>query len=177
MQLLVSEVTGKPFPQHMTEAVLGPVGMNSSTYEQPLPQDRASQTASGYYSDGKAVSGRWHVYPEMAAAGLWTTPTDLARFAIEIQQSLAGRSNKVISQEMTRQLLTVQMGSSGLGLALSGSGTARRFGHNGRDEGFDATLLALVEGGQGVVVMINKNDNSRVLGRIVEFVARKYNWP
>ena len=82
--------------------------MSHSTYEQPLPPARAAQTASGYYADRSAVSGKWHVYPEMAAAGLWTTPTDLARFAMEVQQSLAGKSNKVISQAMTRQQLTAR---------------------------------------------------------------------
>ncbi len=120
MQLLVSDVTGKPFAQYMSEAVLGPVGMSHSTYEQPLPPARAAQTASGYYADRSAVSGKWHVYPEMAAAGLWTTPTDLARFAMEVQQSLAGKSNKVISQAMTRQQLTAQMNDFGLGLGALG---------------------------------------------------------
>ena len=138
MQQLVVDVTGKSFPEYMREAVLGPVGMTRSTYRQPLPPERAAETASGYFADGSAVPGKWHVYPEMAAAGLWTTPTDLARFAIEVQQSLAGKSNKVLSQAMTRQQLTVQKGDYGLGFALSGSGAGRTFGHNGRDEGFDA---------------------------------------
>ncbi len=103
MQQLVSDVTGKPFAQYMSETVLGPIGMTRSTYQQPLPPDRATQTASGHSANRRAVEGKWHVYPEMAAAGLWTTPTDLARFAIEIQQSLAGKSSKVLSQATTRQ--------------------------------------------------------------------------
>ena len=177
MQLLVTDVTGNPFPQYMSEAVLGPIGMSRSTFQQPLPADRALQTASGYLADRSAVSGKWHVYPEMAAAGLWTTPTDLARFAIEIQQSLAGKSNKVISQAMTRQQLTVRMKDYGLGLALTGTGAARTFGHNGRDQGFDASMLAFAETGQGLVVMINANDNSGMMNRIVDAVARKYKWP
>jgi hypothetical protein len=177
MQLLVSDVTGKPFAQYMSEAVLGPVRMSHSTYEQPLPPARAAHTASGYYPDRSAVSGKWHVYPEMAAAGLWTTPTDLARFAMEVQQSLAGKSNNVISQAMTRQQLTAQMNDFGLGLGLSGSGVARTFGHNGRDEGFDAMMLAFAETGQALVVMINANDNSGMMNRIVQAVARKYKWP
>jgi CubicO group peptidase (beta-lactamase class C family) len=177
MQLLVTDVTGKPFPQYMSEAVLGPIGMSSSTFQQPLPADRALQTASGYLADRSAVSGRWHVYPEMAAAGLWTTPTDLARFVIEIQQSLAGKSNKVISQAMTRLQLTVRMNDYGLGLAVSGTGAARTFGHNGRDEGFDALMRAFAETGQALVVMINANDNSGMMNRIVQAVARKYKWP
>ena len=147
--------------------------MTSSTFQQPLPPDRGALTASGYYRDRSPVSGKWHVYPEMAAAGLWTTATDLARFASEIQQSLAGRSNTVLSQGMTRQLLTEQVGGSGLGLGLSGSGVSRTFSHNGRDEGFDALMLAFAEGGRGVVVMINANDNSGMMNRLVDFVALK----
>jgi CubicO group peptidase (beta-lactamase class C family) len=177
MQQLVADVTGKSFPEYMNQTVLAPVGMTRSTYQQPLPPDRAAQTAAGYRADRSAVAGKWHVYPEMAAAGLWTTPTDLARFAIEIQQSLAGKSNKVLSQAMTRQQLTAQKGDFGLGLALSGSATARTFGHNGRDEGFDALMLAFAETGQGVVVMINANDNGPTMNRIVDFVAGKYKWP
>jgi CubicO group peptidase (beta-lactamase class C family) len=178
MQLLVTDVTGKSFPGYMSEAVLRPIGMSRSTYQQPLPADLAAQTASGYYADRSAVSGKWHVYPEMAAAGLWTTATDLAKFAIEIQQSLAGKSNKVLSQAMTREQLTdVSKSDYGLGLALSGSGVARTFGHNGRDAGFDARLLAFAETGQGLVVMINANDNSGMMNRIEAAVGRKYNWP
>lgn len=177
MQQLVIDVTGQRFPQYMQEAVLGPAGMRSSTFDQPLSADRAAQTASGYHANRSAVAGRWHVYPEMAAAGLWTTPSDLARFAIAIQQSATGKSNTLLSQAMTRQLLTVEKGGMGLGLALSGQGATRRFGHNGRDAGFDALMQAYAETGQGVVLMINANDNSSFKNGIVQFIARKYQWP
>jgi CubicO group peptidase (beta-lactamase class C family) len=178
MQLLVADVTGKPFDQYMKEAVLVPLGMTSSTYQQPLPPDRAALTASGHYADRSPVSGKWHVYPEMAAAGLWTTATDLATFAIETQQSLAGKSSKVLSQAMTREQLTdVSHSDYGLGLAVSGTGAARTFGHNGRDAGFDAMMLAFAETGQGLVVMINANDNSGMMSRITTAVERTYKWP
>jgi CubicO group peptidase (beta-lactamase class C family) len=177
MQQLVVDVTGKLFPVYMSEAVLGPIGMTRSTYWQPIPPDRAGETASGHNADGSEVPGRWHVYPEMAAAGLWTTPTDLARFAIEVQQSLKGKSNKVLSKKMTRQQLTVQKGDYGLGFTLSGTGAARTFGHGGRDEGFDALMLAYAETGQGLVLMINANEDSGIRNRILEFVGRKYGWP
>ena len=177
MQQLVSDVTGKPFQEYMANAVLTPLGMSQSTYQQPLPAARAAETASGFFANRSAVAGRWHVYPEMAAAGLWTTPSDLARFAIEVQQALAGKSHRVLSQAMTRQQLSAQMNNFGLGLALSGTGSARTFGHNGRDEGFDAQMLAFAETGQGVVIMINANDNSRMMSLIVDVVARKNKWP
>src|SRR5947199_1476359 len=82
MQQMIIELTGKPFPRFMEDAVLGPLGMNESTYEQPLPADKAKLTATGHSRDRSPIKGRWHIYPEMAAAGLWTTASDLARFAI-----------------------------------------------------------------------------------------------
>jgi len=178
MQLLIADATGKRFDQYMSETVLAPLGMTSSTYQQPLPADRAALTAAGHYDDRSPVSGKWHVYPEMAAAGLWTTATDLAKFAIEIQQSIAGKSNKVLSPAMTREQLTeVKQSNYGLGLGLSGTGAARTFGHNGRDEGFDAQMVAFTETGQGMVVMINANDNSGMMNRISAAVGRRYHWP
>jgi len=177
MQQMMIDVTGKPFPEFMQETVLTPLRMEASTYEQPLPKDRVAAAATGYYANGKQVEGKWHIYPEMAAAGLWTTASDLARFAIDIQQALAGKSNPVISQSMTRQMLTVQKGGSGLGLGLEGSGKTLRFSHGGRDEGFDAFMMAYAASGQGVVIMINANDNSGAVNRMVEAVRREYHWP
>ena len=98
MQQMIIDVTGKPFPRFMQEAVLGPLGMNESTYEQPLPAEKAKLTATGHYRDRSPVKGRWHIYPEMAAAGLWTTASDLARFAIGVQEALAGKSDKTLSR-------------------------------------------------------------------------------
>jgi CubicO group peptidase (beta-lactamase class C family) len=177
MQQLMIDVTHEPFPRFMQETVLGPIGMTSSSFEQPPSPGRAARTASGYYADRTPVRGRWHVYPEMAAAGLWTTPTDLARFAIEIQQTLAGGGHGVISPAMARQYVTEQNGGSGLGILVSGSGRELRFSHGGRDEGFDAQLTAFAETGQGAVIMINANDNSRLTSRILRFLARAYDWP
>jgi CubicO group peptidase (beta-lactamase class C family) len=176
MQQLVMDVTGRTFPDYMRDAVLKPLGMTSSTYEQPLSAALAAKTASGYYTSRQPVSGKWHVYPEMAAAGLWTTPSDLARYAIGVQQMLTGKSS-VLSAEMARQMLTEQKGSYGLGPGVAGSGRTLRFSHGGRDEGFDAFLVAYAETGDGLAIMVNANDNSRAVSRIINFIARKYNWP
>jgi CubicO group peptidase (beta-lactamase class C family) len=177
MQQLMIDVTGQPFPVYMRQAVLGPIGMTHSTFEQPPPAPFAAATAAGQYDDQQPVKGRWHVYPEMAAAGLWTTPSDLARFAIEVQESYTGRSSKVISPAMSRRMLTEEKNGDGLGVFLQGTGRTLLFNHGGRDDGFDASLNALAESGQGLVVMINANDNSGMMNRIVGFVAKKYAWP
>ena len=177
MQQMVLDVTGQPVPDVMLKSVLEPIGMARSSYEQPLPPAMAAKTAGGHYSDRSLVPGRWHIYPEMAAAGLWTTPSDLARFAIEVQRAYTGKSSKVISPSMARQMLTNEKDGDGLGLFLLDTGRALRFNHNGRDDGFDTELTATANTGQGVVIMINANDNSRMVSRIRNFVARQYHWP
>src|SRR5207237_4700098 len=100
------EVTGKPFPQILHDLVLQPVAMTHSTYEQPLPKSLAGFAATPYRSGGEPVKGGPHTYPEMAPAGLWTTPSDLARLAIEVQNEYAGKSRKVLSPEIMKQLRT-----------------------------------------------------------------------
>jgi CubicO group peptidase (beta-lactamase class C family) len=176
-QLLVMDVTGKSFPQFMQEAVLSKLQMTHSTYQQPLPKELLPQAAAGHSPKGEAIKGKRHTYPEMAAAGLWTTPTDLARFAIEIQKSRAGKSNKVLSTEMISQMLTVQSGDYGLGIGLGGSGKALHFGHGGSNEGFRCMMFAYAETGQGAVVMTNGERGGQLGDEILHSIAKEYGWP
>jgi CubicO group peptidase (beta-lactamase class C family) len=177
LQQMILDVISEPFPRFMHTTVLEPLGMSRSSFEQPLDSERAAAAATGYYADGKAVPGKWHIYPEMAAAGLWTTASDLARFAIGIQQAFNGTQNRVISQATARQMLAPQIENVGLGLFLEGKGKTLRFRHGGRDEGFDCEMLAFAETGQGAVVMINANDDSGAIARVLEAIARQYRWP
>ena len=143
MQLLMTEVTGKAFPALMQELVLSKIGMKNSTYEQPLPDGKAPQAATGHRGNGNQVTGKWHTYPEIAAAGLWTTPTDLAKFALEVQQAYAGKSRNVLSQAMTRQFLTKQSGEYGLGIGLGGAITVKMASWLTGRFGWQTALLCL----------------------------------
>jgi CubicO group peptidase (beta-lactamase class C family) len=177
MQLLMTDITGEPFPALMRRLVLDPVGMTSSTYEQPLPASRAADAATGYRSAERAVAGRYHTYPEMAAAGLWTTPTDLARLVIEVQRSLAGTSNRVLSREVTTSMLTRGVGLHGLGPGIDGAGDTARFGHGGANEGFRAMFTGFATRSQGAVVMTNSDGGMGLVGEIMQAIAREYGWP
>ncbi|HMG04080.1 MAG TPA: serine hydrolase domain-containing protein [Chthoniobacterales bacterium] len=178
MQQMVIDVTRKPFAQFMDETVLKPLGMSSSTYSQPLPDDMAARAAKGYGGIfNQPVEGDWHIYPEMAPAGLWTTAADLARFAIGIQKSVSGQSNPVISQPLTQEMLTSQKNNDGLGLFLKSSGKTLRFGHDGADAGFDALMKAYAYQGKGAVVLINKNDDWKAMSEILSVIAEQYRWP
>jgi CubicO group peptidase (beta-lactamase class C family) len=174
-QQLMMDVTGKPFPELLRETVLDKIGMSDSTYEQPLPPARAAMTANGTYSDGKPVHGRWHIYPEMAAAGLWTTSTDLAKFAIEIAQSRHGKSNRVLSQKVTEEMLTEVKNGAGLGFFVEKENPGQ-FGHNGSDEGFQALLTMNSESGKGVAIMADSDNGINVANLVLRSVAKEYAW-
>lgn len=175
-QLAIMDIEKKPYPKIAEETVLGPLNMTSSTYSQPLPDQIRKKAASGHRNNGKPVEGKIHVYPEMAAAGLWTTPTDLARFAIEVQLSLNGKSNKVLSKETTAKMVTPFVGDTvGLGFFIEKHGAAIYFGHGGADEGFRAQLLVNRDKGYGAVVMVN-SDNAQIINEIFRGIAREYKW-
>ena len=175
VQQLLVDVTGKPFPALMSELVLGPLGMTDSTFEQPLPTDLAGQAATAHGQDGQPIPGRYHTYPEMAAAGLWTTPTDLAKFLVEVQRALAGQS-RIIPAASAREMTTLVMGDYGLGLTLSGTAATARFGHGGSNAGFQCVMTAFVSGGHGVVIMTNGERGGRLANEVTRAVAREYDW-
>jgi CubicO group peptidase (beta-lactamase class C family) len=177
MQQLLVDVTKKPFPTLMQELVLGPAGMTSSTYEQPLPAARAGEAARAHGGDGAVVPGGWHVYPEMAPAGLWTTPTDLSRWAIAITEARAGRSTALLSRAMTTQMLTAQKGEVGLGPFVGGTGRNFHFGHGGANEGFHSELVMYPELGMGAAVMTNGDGGPLLIREILRGIAAEYGWP
>jgi CubicO group peptidase (beta-lactamase class C family)/imidazolonepropionase-like amidohydrolase len=177
MQQLLIDVSGRPFPELMRARVLDPLGMTHSTYEQPLPKRLLGGAASGHRSDGTVVKGKWHTYPEMAAAGLWTTPSDIARYAIHVSLSAAGRSNGVLSRAAAGQMLTVQSGTYGLGPSLGGQGRDASFSHGGANEGFRGFFIAFPERGQGAVIMTNSDAGGALASEILRAIAEECDWP
>ena len=153
LQLLLSDVTQKPVPQLLEELVLRPIGMTHSTFEEPLPGGLWPSAATPYRPDGTPVKGGWHNYPEITPAGLWSTPSDLALMAIEVQNEYAGKSSKILSSEMVHEMLKHQKDDWGLGFALEAPGHKLRFSHGGSNEGFRCTWQAYTEApGQGTVL-------------------------
>jgi CubicO group peptidase (beta-lactamase class C family) len=173
LQLVVEDVTNRAFEDYMAEAVLGPVGMTHSTFAQPLPEDRWNDAAAGHRSDGSRVAEGWHVYPEKAAAGLWTTPTDLARLAVAVQRALRGESNALLSRTMTGTMLAPVQNEYGLGFATQPE--SGRFGHGGANAGFRATLAAFRDG-RGLVIMTNSDEGAAVAEELMMAIAREHGW-
>jgi CubicO group peptidase (beta-lactamase class C family) len=176
MQLALTDLTGKPFAELMQEKVLGPLGMTNSSYEQPPVGDLAERTARAHDGQGKAMNVKWHVYPEQAAAGLWTTPSDLARFAIEVQLANRWGQGKVLSQATVKEMLApTGMGPFAVGFSVEKKGEGWYFSHSGGNWGFLCDLQAHVRKGYGVVVMIN-GSSFQIINEIEARVAAAYGW-
>ena len=175
-QLIIQDITGEAYDEYMWKNVLKPMDMMASSYTQPPVKEKQNLTATAYYNDGKEVKGKYHIYPEQAAAGLWTNPTDLSKYIIETQLSLQGKSAKVLTQEMTKTRLTPYIDSAAaFGVFIIKKGEKKYFNHNGVDEGFVAEYYGSIEGGDGVVVMANTY-NTAILNEIINSVATVYNW-
>jgi CubicO group peptidase (beta-lactamase class C family) len=175
-QAALQDLTHVPAQQYLQEFVLKPLGMNLSTFEQPLPVARAAEIATPYRADGAPVDGGPHVYPELAAAGLWTTPADLARYALGVQAALRGKPNALISATMARAMLTPVLGGHGLGPQIGGSTSRKFFTHNGGNEGYRCLLVAY-EAGMGAVVMTNSDSGGVLMEEVMRSIAHVYRWP
>lgn len=176
MQKLVSDVTKTEYPEIMHKLVLAPLAMNQSTYEQPLPAGKLKHAAAGYLPNKLPVPGKRHTYPEMAAAGLWTTAEDLARFAIDVQVAIKADKSPVLTQAMANKMLTPFVSdNAGLGFFIQPGKQDIYFGHGGWDEGFSADLIAHKTKGYGVAIMTNSN-HPAFINELKNSVAASYQW-
>jgi CubicO group peptidase (beta-lactamase class C family) len=176
MQVLLGDVTGMPFDVLLRERVLEPMGMTLSTYASPLPEERWEEAATGYRGNaqGAPVDGSWHVYPEQAAAGLWTTPSELARWGLDILAAYEGDTARVLSPATARQMLTPAMNGQGLGPGMDAR--RLRFGHGGANEGFRCMLVVFFDG-RGAAVMTNSDRGSELAAELLGTLAAAYGWP
>jgi CubicO group peptidase (beta-lactamase class C family) len=177
LQLALSDVFQQPFPQILRDYVIEPIGMTNSAYEQPLSSMRDQNAARGHDSDGRSMGEKWHVYPELFAAGLWTTPTDLAKFAIEVQMSVHGQSNRVLCKSATQEMLNpVGIGDFAVGFRIERRGQGWYMHHAGVNRGFMCLLVAHKLHGYGLAVMTNSLGGQAVIDEIRERVERVYEW-
>ena len=175
-QLLLTDVTGQAYDVWMYEHVLRPLGMVNSSYAQPPAKEKRYLCASGYYADGAPVLNKFRVYPEQAAAGLWTTPTDLCKYIIDMQLAYQGKPSKVLSSEMVKLHLTpYNNGPAAMGTFFDDRDGARYFLHDASNDGFCGLFVAGLDSGDGVVIFLNSGD-ARLLLEVLNSVAHAYNW-
>lgn len=172
----IEDISGQSFADYMQAVVLSPLGMQHSTFIQPLPKELHAQASAAFDRTGEMYPGLWHNYPEQAAAGLWTTPSDLARFAIGIQEAFAGKSEKVLSQDITEVMLTKDKWSYGLGPGLRAEGDSLIFQHGGKNAGYTCQLFSYAKRGDAMVVMSGSDNAARLIEEIQRAAAELYGW-
>jgi CubicO group peptidase (beta-lactamase class C family) len=177
IQLLMTETSQQSFPQLMQKTIFAPLKMTHSIFTDTLPSVMSKNAVAAHHGDGKTIPGLWHHYPELAAAGLWTTPSDLAKIIIEVQQAEAGKSNKVLSGQMTTMMLTRVLGETGLGFYVEKLADRTSFSHSGGSEGVRVQLYGYTKTGQGAVIMTNSDNGAALNEEILASIAAEYGWP
>lgn len=176
-QLMATDATGETFPAIVARTVFKPIGMTASTEDQPLDAARLAHVALPHDAKGAPIEGGPHVYPEMAAAGLWTTADDLARFVIDLRGAVRGETGHALSPATAKLMLTPVKSEYGLGVGVHAEGDDITFGHDGSNVGYKAVMLGFVKSGDGVVVLTNGDKGYELGNRIVRAVAAAYGWP
>ncbi|WP_347220012.1 serine hydrolase [Chryseobacterium sp.] len=168
-QLILEDTTGEKYEDYMLKNVLVPLEMTQSSFNQPPSIDKKNLLATGYHGHVEVV-GKYHIYPEKAAAGLWTNPTDLAKYIIETQLSLLGKSNKILSKKMSIRRL-----ENNLGIFVQNYNGTKYFGHSGGNDGFVCHYIGSLEDGNGIVVMTN-GVSMQLINEIVSSIANLNQW-
>ncbi|KOF01599.1 beta-lactamase [Roseivirga seohaensis subsp. aquiponti] len=177
LQMLMEDVSGKEFHQLLDDLVLSPTGMKSSSFKFPLPEALRKLTSNGYDENGNVVCGGYHIYPEKAAAGLWASPSDLARFMIALGKSYRGEDTGLLKQSTAETMMTRVPNAGGIGIGIDGEGKAFRFRHTGGNAGFTCYAISFANTGRGVVIMTNSDNGFPLIHEIVRTVSRAYGWP
>lgn len=182
LQQLMTEVSQQDFATLMQRSVLTPLGMVRSTYEQPLPLDKQRFAASGYLPNKQPLPGKSRVFPEMAAAGLWTTAEDVARFTLDVQKGISQNASRVVSQQTAFNMVTPTIAKDiGLGFFLQSNdkgkdkGEDHYFKHDGWNKGFTTRLIGHQSKGYGLVILTNANQRAFV-EELTQSIATAYQW-
>jgi CubicO group peptidase (beta-lactamase class C family) len=169
VQQMLTDIYQKPFPDIMDILVLQPLGMTHSTFLQPLPNHLREQIALPYHPNYESVRGGPHIYPELAAAGLWSTPFDLAKFMIAVQGSLRGGHHQLLDSDYAQ--LMVKPTADHMAMGFMGnmnkygqpSSKGRYFLHGGQNDGYRCIVIGSITGGNGAVIMTNMAPDSRLV--------------
>jgi CubicO group peptidase (beta-lactamase class C family) len=178
VQAIIQDITQSPFEEALQDLVLRPAGMADSLFAQPLPTTLVPRAATGHDADGRELPGGWRVVPELAAGGLWSTPTDLARLLVEIARAYRGETSQLLDRETARAILTPQnSGPYGLGGAVSGSGPSLALMKRGQNVGYQSYMMIFPEIEQDIVVMTGSDNGTALATALIRRAAVVYGWP
>lgn len=178
LEKLIEDTTKQSFEDWMNNEVLKPLNMDDSIYQYPLKKELRSVAIPGFLNDGTMIKGGWNNYAIAGAGGAWSTPKDLAKFAINISNAYLGKENNLISKSAAAQMLTRQKNTDyGLGVVLNGNGNTLNFRKAGHNAGYHNEMIMFPNSGDGIVIMTNSENGEYIINYMIPFIAQKYNWP
>lgn len=174
MQKIVEDVTGKSFAEYTDDNILKPMGMTSSTYQHNLPESLKQRASGAFDRDGDMFRQVYNNYPEKPAAGLWTTPSDIARYVIHMQNIMQGEKSGILQKETLEAMFTKHKNGWGLGPNMSDRSGKLTFGHGGKNLGFTNNFRAFVNQGDGIVIMTNGDSGGKLISQLMEGISTYY---
>jgi len=173
----LADLTGKPFPAYVKATIFEPLGLTHSTFALPLSGEDRSRAASGHLREGQPVQGLWNNYPEAAAKGLWTTPSDFANFLADLLQSATDEGGKILAPAAARRMLSSQVEGYGFGFTVDGRDDDIHFSLLGRTNGYACSMTVYPAKGQAAVIMTNSDNGFVLIREIMCALAEAYDWP
>jgi CubicO group peptidase (beta-lactamase class C family) len=176
-QVVLEDAAGQSLADLVEMLVLRPLGMEHSAFAQPPKDSELAQLAIAHDRNGREVAGNWHVYPEYAAAGLWSTPADLAQLIVAMAKAAKGDKSTLFGERgLSELLINVDNLGYGLGAALAGTPRDPVVMKRGNNLGFRGGLVACPRSGQGAVVMTNGDGGEPVVDAVLDALSRRYKW-
>jgi CubicO group peptidase (beta-lactamase class C family) len=176
LQQLMEDVTRTDFAELMRSLVLEPLCIGDSSYNQDFPH-RHAEVARGHHLDGTPLRNGWRVQPELAGAGLWTTPSDLTLVGAEVAHAVAGRS-VLLSRNLATEMITPQVpGGYGLGTSVNNDCGRLRFGHTGGNAGYSCWMFTWPATATSMAVMVNNETADEVLHALLSAAEQHYGQP
>lgn len=174
LQALLEDIGNQPFEKTLLDEILLPIGMVNSTFE-TVPPAQFKSIATGHLDKNVPIEGKYYRIRPHSSGGLWSTPTDLARFLIFMQKSKRGDANNIISQDNALLMTTPVMATYGLGFSNEIRGTGVKFfGHDGHNMGYICSMIGSHDKGFGVVIMTNSENGWKAVNKIKKLVGRKF---
>lgn len=174
-QQVVEDVTGEPLEATAQRLVLGPLGMNRSSFAQPPAVSTLADASSGH-ANARLIAGGFNLYPQQGAAGLWTTPTDLTRLFGDVRRATRGELGAMLNPASAAALTTPGLGDWAVGFGVRGQGADRTIHHGGANAGFRNFASMFLDSGDGVIVMTNSDSGGALADEIIRAVANDYGW-
>jgi len=184
IQMALEDTFNKPIAELAKEYIFSPLGLKNTTMIQPNEKGFLTNIASVHDKDGKVIKTGLPITPQVGASGLWSTPTDLAKIAIEMQNALLNKNNKVISHNVAKKATAV----TALKTAVGGwsYGWQKSFGYNnydwftcnGSNTGVGGTVMGTMKDGNGFAFLANGEKPNRfpVMGATQKTILSVMNW-